>query len=312
MILKKLNFQAAWDSSTIFFVDEELEDEIDQKVAELVNLSENPHLQTDKPNTPEDIFAFLRDDVEGINVILRDIGLSYEKFMRMVSLLRQTERVPGGFEQEWSMKKIKDEILKNDSFATTIVDLLLNGSKDETLQTYVPRYYLEKLNYREISTMPAALRRLRYKEAQIGTYGGKKGYKVEEKISKHLEKIKQKHGISYEQGTSRIVNVDLDFAIPSLEDPWVIIMSSFQETTSSGQSTKARDMRAAYALIQQSNSRHKEKRIFVNFVDGGGWLARKRDFERLVSECHYFINLNNLNLIEKIILEHTPKKYFSK
>lgn len=66
-------------------------------------------------------------------------------------------------------------------------------------------------------------------------------------------------------------------------------------------------MLAAYTRINESNSRFGENRAFVNFVDGGGWLARKRDLERLVDQCHYFINLKNLDLIKNIILDHVPK-----
>ncbi len=309
---KKLNFQEAWDSSTIFFVDDELEDEIDKKVAKLLQLSENPHLASTKEKEANDILAFLRDDVEGLDIILRDIGLSDEKFKRMVSLLRKIGRISGEFDQEWTVRRIKTELQRNDAFVKTIVSLLLDGLRDVELKKHIPRYYLEKLNYREIGNMPTALRKLRYKEAQLGSYGGKKGYKVEERIKEKLEKMKTQYNIGYEQGKSRIVNVDLDFAIPTLEDPWIIIMSSFQETTSSGQSTKARDMQAAYTRIEQSNSRYNENRVFVNFVDGGGWLARKQDMKRLVDECHYFINLQNLDLLENIILEHLPKKYFKK
>lgn len=70
-------------------------------------------------------------------------------------------------------------------------------------------------------------------------------------------------------------------------------------------------MEAAYIDIRTSNSRHKEDRAFVNFADGGGWLARRRDFERLVRECDYFINLKHLAMLENIILKHVPEKYRS-
>jgi SAM-dependent methyltransferase len=89
----------------------------------------------------------------------------------------------------------------------------------------------------------------------------------------------------------------------------VVIMSSFQETTSSGQTTKAREMLSAFQQINASNSRYEEQRVLVNFVDGGGWLARKRDLERLVDQCHYFINLQNLDMLESIILKHIPSTY---
>ena len=48
---RKLTFQEAWDSSTIFFVDEELEDEIDEKVSELLQLSRSPHISAPNERT---------------------------------------------------------------------------------------------------------------------------------------------------------------------------------------------------------------------------------------------------------------------
>lgn len=106
-----------------------------------------------------------------------------------------------------------------------------------------------------------------------------------------------------------MVDVDVDWAVSSIDAPWVIIMASYYETTSSGQTTKARDMLRACERINRINSRNRENRAFVNFVDGVGWLARRRDFERLVKECHYFINLKNLDLLESIILKHVPRRY---
>ncbi len=67
-------------------------------------------------------------------------------------------------------------------------------------------------------------------------------------------------------------------------------------------------MLLAYERVRRTNSRYGEQRAFVNFVDGGGWLARKRDLERLVENCHYFINLNHLEMLESIVLKHVPKK----
>jgi hypothetical protein len=62
----------------------------------------------------------------------------------------------------------------------------------------------------------------------------------------------------------------------------------------------------------QRKFRYGEKRVFVNFVDGGGWLARKQDFQRLVKQCDYFINFQHLDLLEAIVSKHVPKKYFKR
>ncbi len=69
-------------------------------------------------------------------------------------------------------------------------------------------------------------------------------------------------------------------------------------------------MLAAYDRIRHINSRHGENRAFVNFVDGGGWLARKRDLERLVENCHYVLNLQHLDMLEAIVRRHVPDRYF--
>lgn len=300
----KISFHEAWDSTTIFFVDNELEDEIDQGVEQLLQLVNDELISTTTEVNVDSVANFLAKEHLALEVILREIELSEEKFMRVISLLRKLGYIPGQFESEWPISRIISKIGQEPEFAQFVAKLLVDGKRDKELARHIPRYYLETLNYREIKGGSREARRVRYKRSLIGTYGGRKGYKVEGLIRQKLEKI----GVHFEKGRSRLIETNIDFAIPGLDDPWVIIMSSFQETTSSGQSTKARDMLAAYERVIRVNSRYGEDRAFVNFVDGGGWLARKRDLERLVEHCHYFINLNQLDMLDDIIERHVPKK----
>ncbi len=133
MQARKLTFQEAWDSSTIFFVDEELENEIDEKVAELWRLSQSSHLSGSPKRTSEDIVAFLKEDPDGLDVILRDIGLSDEKFMRIISLLRKIGRISGEFDSEWSIAKIKRQLITEASFVKLVAELLFDGKRDKAL-----------------------------------------------------------------------------------------------------------------------------------------------------------------------------------
>ncbi|MBU2610842.1 MAG: hypothetical protein KJ606_07850 [Chloroflexi bacterium] len=309
---RKISFEEAWDSATIFFVDEELEDEIDAEVESLLTVASDSRVSEDALMEIDSITEFLTEHELGLDVILRDVELSEEKFMRMVSLLRKIGRISGGFsadDTEWTISRIKNKLVRDRNFAHMIAELLLDGKNDHELKIYIPRYYLETLNYREIRGSSLAARRIRYKRSLIGTYGGRKGYKVENLIRQELARIQTHHGIPYEKGRSRIIDTDIDFAVPNVEDPWIIIMSSFQETTSSGQTNKTRDMLSAYIKVLENNSRNRENRAFVNFVDGGGWLARKRDLQRLVEQCHYFINMQHLDMLEAIVLKHVPAKY---
>jgi hypothetical protein len=144
---RKLTFQEAWDSSTVFFVDEGLENEIDKKVVELLAATQSPYIVGNKVHTLTKIIAFLKEETNALDVILHDIGLSEEKFMRIISLLRKIGRIPGGFDSEWSMAKIKRELLSQATLMELIAKLLFEGKQDQELSLHIPRYYLDKLNY---------------------------------------------------------------------------------------------------------------------------------------------------------------------
>jgi hypothetical protein len=307
--VEKISFEQVWKTASVFYLNTSLEDEIDQEVENLLSIAEQSNLSSGQVIGEEYLRERLAQNPDVLDVILRDLELSEEKFLRLISLLRRMGRIEGGFESEWSLTKIKNYLSQNTDFLKQIVSLLYHGYNDVELAALVPRYYLESLNYAEIGISTQAARKVRYKRSLIGTYGAKKGHKVEAEIENILIQVQNKYGIPFEKGRSRFVETDIDFAVPNLDDPWVILMSSFQETTSSGQTNKARDMLAIYDRIRHSNSRYNERRVFVNFADGGGWLARKRDLYRLWENCHFFLNLYNLSDLEKIVYNSVPKKY---
>ncbi len=307
----KLSFEEALNSLTIFFVDEQLEREVEDEISQLIKagqeLKQELKLQESHASTTEALSSLLQRRQDALQIVLREIGLSEEKFLRVVSVLRQQGIVAGKLDREWNLKQVTQRLQKDAEFAKTLASLFLEGHCDPKLRSVIPRYYLDMLNLREVTSNLETERRARYKAAMIGTYSSRKGYYVESRIQAVLQRI----NVSYGRGRPSFVNVNVDFAVPSLEDPWVIVMSSFQETTSSGQSTKARDMLNVYHSILRLNARNLEKRVFVNFVDGGGWLARISDFQRLVENCDYFINLQNLDMLEAIIRKHVPQRYLS-
>jgi len=309
---RKIEFQEALDTCVAFYNDEAFEQQFDEFIQE--RLSEIVDYQASgfaEPVTAENVVKFLRQEPRGLLRILGQLRLSEEKFKRIVTLLRKLEH---SFDREWTIKQIEQKILKDDTFAFKVANLTINGHSDATLANHLPRFYRERLNLRHLaeSGVDEYLLRLQLKDKYIGTYSNRKGDLVEGLIKKRLESIKNKHGVSFAAGITPLLNVTVDWAIPGLEDPHVIIMSSYQETTSSGQSTKARDMLACYQAISQRNIQFLENRAFVNFVDGGGWLARQKDFKRLVAGCHYFLNIANVDMLESIVLKHVPKKYFQK
>jgi len=296
---RKLTFEEAIETSVVFFNDEDVEKRYDSfikgKAKDIIAYEARDHVST------KDVVRFLREQPDGLKRILTLLHLSEEKFKRIITLLRKLE---GEFDKEWTVTRIERKIKGDDEFARKIAVLFIAGKNNRDLIKYLPRFYRERLNLkslREYANEEELI--IRLKEKYSGTYFNWKGDAVEKLIRRKLESI----GVSYASGSASLVEVTVDWAIPSLENPYVVIMSSYQETTSSGQTVKARDMLKCYEAIHHRNIQRGEHRAFVNFVDGGGWLARQRDLRRLLDGCHYFLNINNLDMLEGIVKNHVPK-----
>jgi len=310
--LRKLSFDEVLESSVVFYNDKEFEEQFDdfiqKKVKEIINREEGE--REEELVNVQKIVIFLREDPNALLIIQTMLRLSDEKLKRIITLIRRQEK---DFAPEWSIEKIKKMIDRDDKFATKIGKLFLEGRDDPILIEKLPLFYRERLNLKSLTTEKTRDElNIMLKNKFIGEYSNKKGGLIEELIKDELEKIRIKYGIEYNRGKTDLIDVTVDWAIPNLNDPYVIIMSSYNETTSSGQSTKARDMITAYQSIDHINIQKGENRAFVNFVDGGGWLARRNDLRRLVTGCHYFLNIANLDMFENIILKHVPKRYWKK
>ncbi len=110
----------------------------------------------------------------------------------------------------------------------------------------------------------------------------------------------------WEKGAVTIVdNKEVDIALPNLGEPRILIMSSYQLTTSSSQSSKANEQAKMYQDVQGYNrSRRRLGRtnaIFVNVIDGGGWLDRSRDLNRMWEECDYCFSHATLGGLREIL-----------
>jgi hypothetical protein len=297
---RKLTFDEVIETSVVFYNDEDVEKRFDNFIKEKAK-DIMAYGRAKGHVTTRQVIRFLREQPNGLKRILTILYLSEEKFKRIITLLRKLE---GKFDKEWALTKIERKIKSDDEFARKIAQLFIEGKNDRRLLKYLPRFYRERLNLKTLSEyVDEEELIIKLKEKYNGTYFNWKGDAVEDLIRRKLESI----GVNYASGSASIVDVTVDWAIPNLDDPYVIIMSSYQETTSSGQTVKARDMLKCYEAIEHRNIQHGEKRVFINFVDGGGWLARQRDLRRLLDGCHYFLNINNLDMLEGIIRKHIPK-----
>jgi len=140
---RKLSLEEAWNSITIFYVDNELEQEIDQEVDRLLRLAEQYGVTEKSMMSPDSLAALLREQEGALEFILREVELSEEKFLRIISRLRQIGRIPVPLDREWTMQQITRRIQADPDFASAVAHLLMDGVRDAELQAVIPRYYLE-------------------------------------------------------------------------------------------------------------------------------------------------------------------------
>lgn len=51
-------------------------------------------------------------------------------------------------------------------------------------------------------------------------------------------------------------------------------------------------------------------RFLNNYDLLSGLKDTERDLQRLVANCHYFVNFQYLDMLESIVQKHVPRRYF--
>jgi hypothetical protein len=261
----------------------------------------------------QNLKQFLQKDENFLGVLLALTNLSQEKFLRIITAQRFAAQ---DFGPEWSAPRIYAKIKKDDAFAEQVARLFLEGRDSKLLAEQVADFYLDQLslpaNWPEIIRDQNVIGNIVRKKL-AGEYTDQKGAFVERQVSGILDMVRTKYGVPHAHGQVKMVGKEIDHAIPSLEEPYVMVMVSYMETTSSNQTTRANEQQAMYQKIVGENVRYpNNQRVFVNVVDGAGWLARRSDLRKLYEGCHYCLNMQTLNQLETIVLNHVPQRFFNK
>jgi hypothetical protein len=90
--------------------------------------------------------------------------------------------------------------------------------------------------------------------------------------------------------------------------PRILIMSSYNLTTASSQTQRAREQKAMYEDVARYNSartRIREPNVqLVNVIDGAGWLARANDLRQMHEHCDYALAFRQLDRLPDILHYH--------
>jgi hypothetical protein len=310
MAIAKLSFDDFIRTCTPLLKIPELEQLMRERVRAIVTELLNFESDTDPAQS---LKQFLQKDENFLGVLLALTNLSQEKFLRIITAQRFAAQ---DFGPEWSAPRIYAKIKKDDAFAEQIARLFLEGRDSKLLAEQVADFYLDQLslpaNWSEVIRDQNVIGNIVRKKL-AGEYTDQKGAFVERQVRSILDELQQKHGVPNAHGQVRLVGKEIDHAIPSLEEPYIMVMVSYMETTSSNQTTRANEQQAMYQKIIGDNVRYpNNQRVFVNVADGAGWLARRSDLRKIYEGCHYCLNMQTLDQLEPIVLNHVPKKFFKK
>jgi len=281
---------------------EELFSKLLERRRKIVSLIQS--IINEKGLTENSVVEIMRSDDEAINTIISLLGISQEEFYREVSFLRILD---GTFDKEWKMDKIIRKIKEDDNFARKIAWFILNGKNDENLKKHIPKFALEKLDKNKlllkIDSLIDSLLRIGLK----GKYDAKKGSIVQDIIAERLDKI----GVEYIKGDVTVPGIDrrMNFVVPNIEEPYVLIECGIFITT-------ARELSEKGVLEMRIRRQVEEKYphcVLVRVTDGIGWLARGgRALSSVIDASHYVLTLKQIDKLEDIIKAHVPSKYFKK
>ncbi len=261
----------------------------------------------------EELLAeFLRRDPEFLGVVLALANLSQEKFLRILTAERFLNHDYG---REWNAGRIYQKVKTDARFAMQIAKLFIEGKSNPLLASQIADFYLRQLylppNWQEIIRDENVIGNIVRKKLS-GEYTDRKGDYVEDLLRVRLQTLENEYGITFTKGQLALLGKEVDHVVPSFDEPCVLIMSSYMETTSSGQTARANEQQAMYAKLREHHIRYGKEIAFVNVVDGAGWLARRSDLEKLYRGCDFCLSINTLMSLDAIVLRYVPKQYFTR
>ena len=311
--MNKLSFED-WKNSMSFMVDDEFDNSFLGTIVPLTKLiNNNCALFSNVTSLSE----FLTTDTGNINALTKLkafialIGFSEERLKRVVSLVR-FKFFKQKFRSEWNVKKISKVIISNETFRHLLTDFFINA-RNSKIGKEIPLYYMRnfKLHNQDFIN---DLKQFNYVERILndneiqGKYSNQVGDYVEKKlIKKYLDIYKEtvNADLIYEtQKEFPLLAKNLDFIIPGVNTPKILIESVYNITTGSGQSKRADQLVELFGILMRYNANNRRNKIImVNYVDGLGWVGRQNDLHRIYDASDFVLNHHNIHLLHDILDE---------
>ena len=133
--MEKLSKNDALRAITMFLIDDATEARYKKKIASEVASYKDSMLGI---STKEGLEEFIRSDDNAIERLTTILGISGERFNRVISLLRFRKGYL--FTTEWADSALRKNLMENQAFMDEFCELLLNGRNLPKYQEIIPDY----------------------------------------------------------------------------------------------------------------------------------------------------------------------------
>lgn len=310
----KISFED-WKNSMSFMIDDEFDNNFLHSIGPLTQLIVD---NCDQFSNHQQLSDFLSIDgdflaVYKLKAFVSLIGLSEERLKRVVSLVRFRYN-DEDFRTEWDVKRISRTLQTDPSFKELLIEFFISG-RNSRIGVEIPLYYMRNFKLtdpefiEDLTNFKYVERILNDNEIQ-GKYSNEVGAHVERIIQSRLEQYKTdvNDNLRYEvQREFPLLNKNIDFLIPGVNAPIILIESSYNITTGSGQSKRADQLVELYGILMKHNANHRaNKIIMLNYCDGFGWVGRQNDLHRIYDASDFVFNQRTLHVLDEVLNEYYP------
>ncbi len=289
-------------TATMFYIDDKLEKEFDEEVEKDVVEIKSELLGI---TTEDGLKEYIRSNPKSLDRITSIMNISEEKFKRIITMLRiEKGYIPTG---EWSLANLRGQMIASAEWMDDVCGLLQSGARMETYQKLIPGFYLTNFTI-DANTMGRIandddIRRL-VRQGYEGRYNNKIGDSFYNRVYQYVKRICDVEGLtSKSKEEVPMIGRVVPIAIPDVQHPRVLIDVTYGITTSSAQTKYAEKTEALCNRLREKNysKSDSEKVVYINVVDGAGWIARQSDLNKIHRSSDYLLNLNTMETIKAII-----------
>lgn len=300
--VRKMTYEELFNSTTMFYMnpkyEAQIEKEVQAKTAQIL-----VGLRTIK--NKETLKQYIVDHKDSLDILTSVAEISVERFKRMVSMIRKDRGFV--FATEWGLSKIRTAMMDSPAMMESILNLIWDGKNDKKMKACIPAFYLENMTMNETTLKKLqdrnSIRRLA-KRGLEGKYSNGIGDSVLADIEKELKRVCAKHGLEYQKNVRLpVLDRAVSFVLESPTNPKLILDVSYSVTTSSSQGSKKKVARETVETIKKERAVGRNI-IYVNFLDGAGWIGRQADLKEIHRCSDYVLNFQNMGLLEDIIETH--------